>query len=131
MGGWAYCSPPPPPSAVSVGVSSPADCKCVDVWTDTDSNAACVDIEGCPTTACDGDSKSWCLIENNGCAQEEADGGWAYCSPPPPPSAVSVGVSSPADCKCVDVWTDTDSNAACVDIEGCPTTACDGDSKSW
>ena len=44
---------------------------CLAVWT-TDDSAACeVDQYGCPSTACDGSDKPWCMME---------DGlNWCYC----------------------------------------------------
>ena len=57
-------------------------CRCKSTWTSSESGCN-VTQSGCPSVACDDDDKSWCLVENSGCAGEENTdgGGWAYCTP--------------------------------------------------
>ena len=49
----------------------PAGDRCQAVWT-TDDSAACeVDQYGCPSVACDGSDKPWCMMEDGQ--------NWCYC----------------------------------------------------
>ena len=70
-------------------VSNP--CICQDVWEVENGDGSCGQTQnGCPATACDGDSRSWCILTNPGCDEQEDDYtlynydeadeiGWAYC----------------------------------------------------
>merc|ERR1719445_740187 len=127
-------TPDNPEAIPGFSLKANTTCECYDVWTDTDANAACVDIDGCPLDACDGDENgSWCLVLDTptGCATEEGDNeGWAYCTPKTPDNPEGIpGFSLKANtpCQCYDMWTDTKSDPSCVDKRGCPTKACDGD----
>jgi len=58
-------------------------CICMDSWSDPTCENPIEEIEGCPKNRCDNikSERSWCIVKNPGCDQEEqTDGGqWAYC----------------------------------------------------
>ena len=63
-------------------------------------NSTCTDpgvvYNGCPSSACDDDTNSWCITEASGCDGEEVTdgGGWMYCGVPPSTLAPQVGDSN-------------------------------------
>jgi hypothetical protein len=59
-------------------------CVCMPTWSWPMSKVepTCVNIHGCPASACDNDPIGpWCEVVNRGCATAEGDGSWAYCYP--------------------------------------------------
>jgi len=99
--------------AVEVGVQGFAlavrrmdDCACSPSWTSPSDGVVCAQTQyGCPATACDGDEYDpWCVIDNPGCAAEEAEdgGGWAYCEPLASGWSRNVTVSWRADHASID-----------------------------
>ena len=79
---WCYCKvkPTAEPTRLNKCVDPDEDNnpdgkyagdRCQAVWTTEDTAACKVDQYGCPSTACDGDDKPWCMIEDSS--------NWCYC----------------------------------------------------
>jgi len=74
-------------------------CVCQGLWSADEYHSSCVGQEGCPSLACDSNPRSWCLVANPGCDQDERSPGltpWAFCdSSPPIPSESSPPAPPP------------------------------------
>ena len=53
------------------------ECQCARSWVSPEDGGSCAEEQsGCAN--CDGDVRSWCVVDNPGCATDEG-GGWSYC----------------------------------------------------
>eukprot|EP00927_Polykrikos_kofoidii_P019085 TRINITY_DN1889_c0_g1_i1.p1 TRINITY_DN1889_c0_g1~~TRINITY_DN1889_c0_g1_i1.p1 ORF type:complete len:414 (-),score=71.79 TRINITY_DN1889_c0_g1_i1:86-1327(-) len=54
-------------------------CVCKEKWKFQKYRGCERPVTGCPNKACDGANSPWCLVQNPGCATEEATAGWTFC----------------------------------------------------
>jgi len=64
-------------------------CVCEDEWS-SPHHKGCNQVRGCPSPACDGFNKTWCIVKNPSCStRREGSHGlhWSYCTPDGAPEA--------------------------------------------
>lgn len=109
-------------------------CVCESTWNYAGYAGCDATQSGCPSTPCDSDSHSWCVVTDGTCDGASFDGeyDYAYCAGPNDATGPSDNQAPAGNtCACQASWNYPDWRDCDTMQSGCPDAACDWDDNSW